>query len=613
MSNSTATVQEQQPQQQSQQRQQRHKRPPRQNTRQPQAIGDSNSSSSRYQQLLQHQKAVAAAAAAAARVDTTTPGNKGDENDEVDEDDDDVCFICASPVEYYAIGPCNHSVCHMCSLRMRALYKQRECSMCKVLPRTEQQHVVFTTQADASFGSFDLAGMFRDDRLSIFFDSEQAFTQTMTLLRFNCPEPGCSEYLDGWLDLKKHVKAVHRQLLCELCVRHKKVFTHEHSLFTQDEPRDPAKRGTEDDHSIKLHLKQHPDCRFCHTHFYSIDELVGHCREKHEQCFLCLRRGGHNDYYQNYQSLEEHFNSQHFPCMHPSCLEKKFVVFESELDLRGHQLEAHADAKTRARGAPVALSFSYNSPSGSGQQESQRSGRGKKQQQGNNDDDRAGPSGRRNVPAGFGAQLTSAAPIPTAVDPLVDNYPPIGSTSTQQAAPIRRSPIPAALAPTPAEAIAILAATSAAEQPLRTQNQEQQVQRELEKIPALSGEPELVAALKRLFGASSGSVSEFKRLMYDFRQGNILATVFLDGFVRLSMANKIGKQIADARIDVGRVWNRLIETYPEEPSDHNEQAMHEAAKNKKKKKGMSLEEFEAFRRSIPKKEQMLRAWNDFRA
>ena len=44
----------------------------------------------------------------------------------------EVCFICASPVEHISIAPCNHQTCHICSLRLRLLYKTRACAHCRV-------------------------------------------------------------------------------------------------------------------------------------------------------------------------------------------------------------------------------------------------------------------------------------------------------------------------------------------------------------------------------------------------------------------------------------------------------------------------------------------------
>lgn len=49
-----------------------------------------------------------------------------------EDEEPDTCYICAEPVKYYALGTCSHRTCHVCSLRLRALYKKRECTFCKV-------------------------------------------------------------------------------------------------------------------------------------------------------------------------------------------------------------------------------------------------------------------------------------------------------------------------------------------------------------------------------------------------------------------------------------------------------------------------------------------------
>lgn len=54
---------------------------------------------------------------------------KDDEEEDVDAE---VCFICASPVVHNALAPCNHRTCHICALRMRALYKTKDCAHCRV-------------------------------------------------------------------------------------------------------------------------------------------------------------------------------------------------------------------------------------------------------------------------------------------------------------------------------------------------------------------------------------------------------------------------------------------------------------------------------------------------
>jgi hypothetical protein len=46
--------------------------------------------------------------------------------------EDGSCWICAEPVKYYSVSECNHRTCHVCALRLRALYKKFECTFCKV-------------------------------------------------------------------------------------------------------------------------------------------------------------------------------------------------------------------------------------------------------------------------------------------------------------------------------------------------------------------------------------------------------------------------------------------------------------------------------------------------
>lgn len=47
-------------------------------------------------------------------------------------DPESVCWICAEPVRFYSVSECNHRTCHVCALRLRALYKRMDCTFCKV-------------------------------------------------------------------------------------------------------------------------------------------------------------------------------------------------------------------------------------------------------------------------------------------------------------------------------------------------------------------------------------------------------------------------------------------------------------------------------------------------
>lgn len=96
-------------------------------------------------------------------------------------------------------------------------------------------------------------------------------------------------------------------------------------------------------------FRGHPECGFCRQRFYGDDELYTHCRDRHERCHICDRRSGHRhqQYYLDYTALEDHFQKDHFLCLDQECLDKKFVVFESQMDLKAHQLESHPNGLSK--------------------------------------------------------------------------------------------------------------------------------------------------------------------------------------------------------------------------------------------------------------------------
>lgn len=298
-----------------------------------------------------------------------------------DDSDGEICFICASRVIHTSVAPCNHRTCHICALRLRALYKTKACAHC----RTVWDHVVFSDDASKNFEDFKYADFVTVDKeLGIRYESHDILQDTVLLLRFNCPDPSCDVACLGWPDLHRHVKTIHHKIMCALCTNNKKVFTHEHELFTYGELRKHERFG--DDHpgaEDQSGFRGHPDCGFCKQRFYGDDELYAHCRERHERCHICDRRdqGRRQQYYVDYDSLEQHFRQEHFLCPDTECLEKKFVVFESEIDLKAHQLEAHPnglskDARREARRVDMS-GFDYRLPRPSGGRGERRENRGR--------------------------------------------------------------------------------------------------------------------------------------------------------------------------------------------------------------------------------------------
>jgi len=306
---------------------------------------------------------------------------QGHETDDVEAE---VCFICASPVVHNSVSPCNHRTCHICALRLRALYKTRACAHC----RTEAKFVIFTDDAINRYEDFVEADFQeKDEVLGIKYELKDIHNDTLLLLRYNCPDHSCDVACRGWPDLHRHVKSVHHKVLCDLCTRNKKVFTHEHELFTQQDLRKHEKFGDDNPGAIdQSGFKGHPECGFCRQRFYGDDELFVHCRDKHERCHICDRRNpaGQQQYYVDYNSLEQHFSKDHFLCADQECMDKKFIVFESEMDLKAHQLEAHPnglskDARRDARRVDIS-GFDYRAPhqdSRGGRRDREGRGRGR--------------------------------------------------------------------------------------------------------------------------------------------------------------------------------------------------------------------------------------------
>ncbi|RKP14110.1 hypothetical protein BJ684DRAFT_5550, partial [Piptocephalis cylindrospora] len=252
------------------------------------------------------------------------------------EAEEEMCLICTETIEIYAIGPCNHAVCHKCSLRLRELYQQRSCYLCKM----DQPLVIFTYNGSRTFQSFgEREWAKRDESMGIAFEYPEMYQDAKALLRFNCPDLGCDAIANSWGALAKHTRSVHQLLLCEICTKNKKVFPHEHTLFTRKALASHY-AGSDGQEVARSGFRGHPLCAFCGQRFYEDEALYVHCRDRHEQCHLCVREVGANKapWYESYSTLSQHFERDHYVCRDPGCLERKFVVFSSDIDLTAHQV-----------------------------------------------------------------------------------------------------------------------------------------------------------------------------------------------------------------------------------------------------------------------------------
>lgn len=220
--------------------------------------------------------------------------------------------------------------------------------------QTPAPYVIFTDDGAKRFEEYtDAEITSTDDNIGIKYAGEDIVGDTVLLLRYNCPDAECDFAGLGWQDLHRHVKTVHNMKMCDLCTRNKKVFTHEHDMFADKELTEHMRHGDDKPGAVdQTGFRGHPLCGFCGARFYDSDKLYEHCRNKHERCFLCDRRDSRQPhYYLDYNALEAHFKKDHFICSDRECLEKKFVVFESEMDLKAHQLSEHGGSIAKGRDA----------------------------------------------------------------------------------------------------------------------------------------------------------------------------------------------------------------------------------------------------------------------
>ena len=425
--------------------------------------------------------------------------------------------------------------------------------------------------------------------LGINYEQKEIHDDTILLLRYNCPDATCDIACWGWPDLHRHVKGTHHKVMCDLCTRNKKVFTHEHELFTIPELRKHEKFGDDNPGAVdQSGFKGHPECGFCRQRFYGDDELYTHCRDKHERCHLCDRRnsGREQQYYVDYSSLEQHFRKDHFSCLDQECLDKKFVVFDSEMDLKAHQLETHPnglskDARRDARLVNIS-GFDYRAPyqDGRGGRRERQGGRGRDPNAEALPTSTAQPlrrdemayqrqmaiqSAQSVVPRSFGGQLTSGAITErpaTAQGPETvtaprthtntnPSFPPIeslnlnalNSTSRPQTSPI----------PTPA---------------LTPQEQARQIQHTA-----------VMDRASTLLKHDTTKMSSFRTSVSSYRSSTLSASQLIDAFFSLfdvpaSDLGKLIKELADIyenevkRNDLLKAWNdwrAINEDYPTLP------------------------------------------------
>ncbi|MCD7450173.1 hypothetical protein HAX54_003954 [Datura stramonium] len=298
---------------------------------------------------------------------------------------DDSCAVCAETLEWVAYGACGHKdVCSTCVARLRFICDDRRCCICKT-----EANVVFVTKALGDYtrmiSDFSVlpsepkegrsGSYWYHEDTQAWFDDIDHYKMIREMCRLSCSVCDKMEGPAGDAmrkrarfrnieQLKGHLFHQHKLLMCSLCLEGRKIFICEQKLYTRAQLNqhintgDSEVDGTE---SERGGFTGHPLCEFCRTPFYGDNELYSHMSTEHYTCHMCQRQHpGQYEYYKNYDDLEIHFRRDHFLCEDESCLAKKFVVFQSESELKRHNTLEHGGRMSRSqRNAALQIPTSF--------------------------------------------------------------------------------------------------------------------------------------------------------------------------------------------------------------------------------------------------------------
>ncbi|XP_058459012.1 E3 ubiquitin-protein ligase ZNF598 [Malaya genurostris] len=279
---------------------------------------------------------------------------------ESSEPNDTVCVVCFKPIQYYAIGECDHLCCFECSTRIRVLCRQNDCPIC----RRDLAKVIFSKTL-APYKELDVrnrSGLY-DKKYRICFTDGDVQVAFFELLDNRCPR--CEEKNFPKFDmLREHVRKAHELFYCDICTEHLKIFSSERRCYSRQDLAIHRRVGDPDN----VGHRGHPLCEYCDKRFLDKDELFRHLRKEHFFCHFC-DADGTNYFYGDYETLREHFRHEHYLCEEGDCEQEQFTaVFRTEIDLRAHRASAHgksmnklANKQTRT----LELEFTY-APRGGG-------------------------------------------------------------------------------------------------------------------------------------------------------------------------------------------------------------------------------------------------------
>ncbi|CAI5981838.1 unnamed protein product [Closterium sp. NIES-64] len=307
---------------------------------------------------------------------------------------EDCCVVCAEPLRWVAIGPCRHrDVCSMCVARLRIVMNDRRCCICK-----QDCPAVVVTKALGEYTrcSYDfsiLPGAVKKPGLSggdfwyeptmhAYFDDEDHFKTMAALTRLACRV--CQgDAPPSAMDAAAAAAATAASARADAAAAEATSGGAGEGSGRGDGAggrggNGGKGRGGKGGGRGGKMLKGSVPQEFSFTH---VNSLKAHLQQSHRlgMCDLCLEgrkvfvceqrlaHPGSYEYFRSYDDLEAHFRQEHHLCEDRECLEKKFVVFSSDLELKRHIAQMHAGNMKRAERnrvlqIPASQLFNFHTP-----------------------------------------------------------------------------------------------------------------------------------------------------------------------------------------------------------------------------------------------------------
>jgi len=274
-----------------------------------------------------------------------------------------LCLVCCSETKYTCFVACGHNgICGKCHLRLRKLHKDTGCPICKTalhLLVVDVDEPVGKKLDDYQVwnGNYLGDGFVYLEDVDMFFSVGYYEAEIEPLVSFKCYIPDCaydaktsntnsegkSTRKSPLRLLKNHLKNKHKLYICHLCADNRRDFISQLPRLNSKQLDRHMKFGD----GKRSGFAGHPMCQFCKPkRFYDITELHVHLNKEHYKCHVCEKAGRSNQFYKHYQSLERHFDRDHFLCRDVQCLQARFIVFDNELDLRHHERQVHGGTST---------------------------------------------------------------------------------------------------------------------------------------------------------------------------------------------------------------------------------------------------------------------------